>query len=65
MIRWSNVLYSMGTFFRSNWNLEMLVFEEWGKPGVPREKAQTTVKWIWKTSAISTAMGDILLKLKR
>ena len=24
--------------FRSNWNLEMLVFEERGKAGVPRKK---------------------------
>ena len=32
MTRWSNTLYSTGTLSWSYWNLEMLLFEERGKP---------------------------------
>ena len=32
------MLHSKGTVFRSNWNLEMLVFDGEGKTRVPREK---------------------------
>ena len=32
------LMFKRSTNFRSNWNLEMLVFEEGGNPGVPGEK---------------------------
>ena len=41
MTRWSDAVYSMGTLSRSNWNLEILIFEERGNRSTRRKTSRS------------------------
>ena len=57
MMKWSNAFYSMGTLSRSNWNLEMLVFEVRGKPESP---CQLILTCFWACFQIPEARTQAL-----
>ena len=57
MTKWSNVLYCIGTLSRSNWDLEMLVFEERGKPEDVEKNAQSRDKNQQQTQTTYNAMS--------
>ena len=63
-MRGSIALYSMGTLARSNWNLEIMVFEERGKPENPvrnlsenQQKTQPTYHAKSGNRSLATLVG--------